>query len=240
VIAPAVNTPEAPKPEKRTLIQDFTPPHLIPKPGTPEREMHDALHNASSVFEGAHFKAQYGSNGKMSGFTVSGRGVSITRSLSSDGKKVDHAYFELSEARRGDGGAKSFLAETVAAYKKAGYEKVKVHANIDVGGYAWLRYGFKPTNDSNYILRGVVHRKVGDLEAFGHITKAEADEIRNMASKFKFKELATMTKPVASPYRGSSVPIGRHLFLDSNWYGHLELKNASAMRTFEKYAGVSK
>jgi hypothetical protein len=35
-----------------------------------------------------------------------------------------------------------------------GVTKVKVHANIDVGGYAWARFGFVPRQRSWDELRG--------------------------------------------------------------------------------------
>jgi hypothetical protein len=50
------------------------------------------------------------------------------------------AYF----VQGGDIG-KKLLASNIAMYEKMGINQVKVSANIDVGGYAWAKYGYVPT-----------------------------------------------------------------------------------------------
>jgi hypothetical protein len=52
------------------------------------------------------------------------------------------------------------LAGNVEMYKQLGIEKVKVTANIDVGGYAWAKYGYIPTQDAWNSLRTKLESKL--------------------------------------------------------------------------------
>jgi hypothetical protein len=58
------------------------------------------------------------------------------------------AYFVLKKGERGSGVGKTLLKSNVAMYQKLGFDKVTVSANIDVGGYAWAKYGYVPTPSS--------------------------------------------------------------------------------------------
>jgi hypothetical protein len=71
-----------------------------------------------------------------------------TRHLNLKENDAYSAYFVMKRSERGGGAGKKLLAANVAMYQKLGFDKVKVSANIDVGGYAWARYGYVPTQDS--------------------------------------------------------------------------------------------
>jgi hypothetical protein len=66
------------------------------------------------------------------------------------------------------------LAANVEMYQKMGLDKVEVHADIDVGGYAWAKYGYVPTRSSwnglsNEIegkLRGISNRPSGGGDTY--------------------------------------------------------------------------
>ena len=49
---------------------------------------------------------------------------------------------------QGGGIGKKVLQSQFDEYERMGVTKVKVHANIDVGGYAWARFSFVPTQRS--------------------------------------------------------------------------------------------
>ena len=84
----------------------------------------------------------------------------FTRNIDLDGKSAYSAYFKLNKsATKGDIG-KKMLAGNVATYKKLGIEQVRVSANIDVGGYAWAKYGYVPTQDAWNSLRSSLERKL--------------------------------------------------------------------------------
>lgn len=85
-----------------------------------------------------------------------------TRVVDIDRKTAESDYFRLTRTATKHGIGKQVLAGNIETYKKLGIEKVKVHANIDVGGYAWAKYGYVPTSDSWASLRSQILRQLGD------------------------------------------------------------------------------
>lgn len=55
-------------------------------------------------------------------------------------------YFAIQHGQQKHNIGKKMLAANVAMYQKLGLDKLTVYANIDVGGYAWAKYGYVPTN----------------------------------------------------------------------------------------------
>ncbi|HEY2245252.1 MAG TPA: hypothetical protein VGH47_13725, partial [Xanthobacteraceae bacterium] len=72
------------------------------------------------------------------------------------------AYFVLKKGERGEGVGKKLLASNIAMYQKMGIDIVKVSANIDVGGYAWAKYGYVPTEKSWSDLSSDIRNKLND------------------------------------------------------------------------------
>jgi hypothetical protein len=58
---------------------------------------------------------------------------------------VTHHFFEVTDAAPA-GLGKQLFRGSVEEYERLGVERISTHANIDVGGYAWGRYGFAPTD----------------------------------------------------------------------------------------------
>ena len=58
--------------------------------------------------------------------------------------KIKHEYFVLPPEAQGSGVSKEAIADSLRLYKAAGVNKIELHANIGLGGYVWLRYGFRP------------------------------------------------------------------------------------------------
>ena len=83
------------------------------------------------------------------------------RELDLDKKSAYSAYFKLERSATKHDIGKKMLAGNVDTYQKLGIEKVAVTANIDVGGYAWAKYGYVPTQDAWNSLRGSLERKLG-------------------------------------------------------------------------------
>jgi hypothetical protein len=68
-----------------------------------------------------------------------------TRTIDFKNNKASSDYFKLYSGHTGGNTGKVLLAANVDMYKKLGLDAVEVHANIDVGGYAWAKYGYVPT-----------------------------------------------------------------------------------------------
>lgn len=85
--------------------------------------------------------------GKLQGESGNNIG-SYTRTIDFKENKAVSEFFALSSRETGKDVGKRLLAANVAMYQKLGLDEVEVHANIDVGGYAWAKYGYVPTRSS--------------------------------------------------------------------------------------------
>lgn len=86
-------------------------------------------------------------NLKMNGSVYSAEGNnigSVTRTIRFDGHSLiaENEYLMLNSSARGTGFASEFNRHMENWYIANGFFSVKVHADIDVGGYAWARDGF--------------------------------------------------------------------------------------------------
>lgn len=93
---------------------------------------------------------------------------SMTRDITHDssGDKVGYQhYWEASET--GSGLSSLVYQSNFEAYEAAGCDKVTVHANISVGGYAWARHGFDEDSDESH----------GDLDGFKRTLTETLEEL---------------------------------------------------------------
>ena len=82
------------------------------------------------------------------------------RNIKLDSKSAYSAYFKLNKLATKHNTGKKLLAGNIETYKDLGIEKVEVTANIDVGGYAWAKYGYVPTQASWNSLRATLESKL--------------------------------------------------------------------------------
>jgi hypothetical protein len=73
--------------------------------------------------------------------------TSLVRAFYRDGDKliVQHSAFEKNRALPA-GYGKDVLRSHMLTYEKLGVDRIETHANIDVGAYAWAKYGFAAAN----------------------------------------------------------------------------------------------
>jgi hypothetical protein len=84
----------------------------------------------------------------LNGDLQNDRGATIgtyTRNINLKDNTAYSAYFKLDRLVQHGNIGKKMLAANVAMYRKMGIDSVGVTANIDVGGYAWAKYGYVPT-----------------------------------------------------------------------------------------------
>ena len=105
------------------------------------------------------------------------------RDIKPDKKEAYSAYFKLTKSATGDDTGKRILGGNIEAYEAMGITTVKVTANIDVGGYAWAKYGYVPTASAWSTLSGELERKLdretgegGGGSSRGSGETTEADE----------------------------------------------------------------
>ncbi|RWX00928.1 phage head morphogenesis protein [Flavobacterium cerinum] len=164
-------------------------------------------------------------------FSNPSKGFTITRNLELDKKRktIEHSLFTLDNKMQGKGISKELFKVWYNQYQNAGIEKVKVHANIDVGGYAWAKYGFA-ASDSYYVDR--VAKKADYMAEEGMISKTEHEHFTGVYKSF-FKD--NKEKEGFPMYDIARTGYGKKLLLGTDWYGEVDLKNNLQKDMFESY-----
>jgi GNAT superfamily N-acetyltransferase len=70
------------------------------------------------------------------------RAGTLDRRITLDDRTVYNEYFQITKEFQGGGLASGLTSGLEQWYQESGIERIKVHANIDVGGYTWARLGF--------------------------------------------------------------------------------------------------
>jgi len=83
-----------------------------------------------------------------------------TRDIHFDTNAATSSYFALRDSQQGGGIGKQLLAANVATYQRLGLDHVNVHADIDIGGYAWAKYGYVPNQYSWDDLSGSILNRI--------------------------------------------------------------------------------
>lgn len=152
--------------------------------------------------------------------TSEGNSVSMTRVFrkTADGKlSVDHSHFVLDDEYQGKGFATKSLQASVEAYDKLGIDTIALHANLDVGGYAWAKMGFKARGDTTQVREELV-----DL---AHSIDDEADRKNMLKIIVKSSDDDLM-------YNVATAPGGKQTLLGSSWNGEMNLKDVKQRARF--------
>ena len=160
--------------------------------------------------------------------------ASISRTIRPGVGNAHHGLLELNENSQGSNIAKSLLRNQVGLYGKMGLDNVDLYANINVGGYAWSKYGFLPTASSwdsvVPILSQRLSRFQGKIEPSDFNTARALISSRDPRAMWAISDMNTPA-PIGSGYD----TIGKGLLLDTGWNGLLHLKNTEAMDRFNAY-----
>lgn len=146
--------------------------------------------------------------------------------------EVKHDIFQVPPGQQGSGLAKQVLADSMAVYEQLGVTAVTTDANIDVGGYAWAKFGFKAADPQGFA--GEVVSRVAMMTKANEIPSDRAKQVLSIVRDH-------MTDPKL-PWRIASVtdgtrPLGKEIMMGSSWSAKLDLKDAEAMRRFNDYVG---
>lgn len=139
---------------------------------------------------------------------IEGPGIEIQRRLDLKRGVLEHGLFELGYKLQGKGLAQYVMNASADLAAKAGVSHIRLGANLDVGGYAWLRRGFFPEGGVNKLL--IISSDNGNRELyqeFGNLFKNMSEKdarIYVLSDEFrKFKPL----------------------FLETSWMGDLDVKD---------------
>lgn len=133
---------------------------------------------------------------------------------------VEHDLFLLPNNLQGGGLSKKVFQALYEQYQQGGIEQIRVHANIDVGGYAWARYGFG--------FRDQADRRMIYSRAVQKLTASEMAGFKPFWEAIKDEAVFPMQAVAKSPW-------GKKILLGSDWYGLIELTDPLQRKLFEDY-----
>lgn len=200
-------------------------------------------------------------NGKIVGHD--GGITTFTRAFNMDssrGRLVDHEYFKVHSGNQKADLGKKLSKQFLSLYDHMEIDVISIHANIDVGGYAWARYGFIPEAHSWPDLTSDIVRRwkqVRDngrssfpaaVEVFAPEEIAKLDAFFESVGKSKnpldVRKVAalkqTLTKPEYDPATGNyskikESTIGKEILLGTDWYGKITLTKSDDYTIYRKY-----
>lgn len=190
---------------------------------------------------------------KAEGLTVHGiKTKTVERTFYFHSNVVSHDYFEIERGEQGKGAAKAMFKHAVPIYKKMGLNGIMVTANLDAGGYAWARFGFKMTNRGDAMELAAHAEK--QWRYLGQGNHPEAKAVKEVLSKLKANarddknwediphQLASMHTPALSEHlrKGDKKAVSKVLLRNSNWSGKLHFSDSESMSRLAKYVGLKR
>jgi len=157
--------------------------------------------------------------------TDAGMANSIDRSFTrgADGTvEVDHNRFQIDTRLQKAGLGKKVMRNSYELYKELGVSTIRLDANIDVGGYAWARYGAAPTPET-WIDKGFREQLATALRSQGDTPSAKlADKIAN----------STDPRDI---WKISDSPYGKRVLKNTYWKGTFDLTDPDTVARLEDY-----
>lgn len=138
------------------------------------------------------------------------------RTLAPRSRKVHHDLFSIEPPYQGRGFGTKFNEHMFRQYRENGYESIELLANLEVGGYAWAKQGFRPK---------------GPREVENIVTMARVRAQRFDPSSWSPRDRQLWNRVQSSPRSRSSWDnimemsegAQKELLLDSHWEGVLNL-----------------
>lgn len=191
-----------------------------------------ADYGSNVAFEGSFGVYEEGYKGRESVMTFNGDDhtdirVHFTYYEHFKGTKELVAYLSMFQAgQQGKGSAKSVLRNLIAVMQKLGITKCELQANMDVGGYAWAKFGFLP------------YQEDWDRERKDMLEKTKTIKMSAPARK-KVTQILNDQDPramqVLSDLKDGELAVGKALLLGTNWNGTLDLNDQASYRRFLGY-----
>ena len=191
------------------------------------KEIHadSALSKSIKVYSGRepYFKINYITRNPL----TEAKREHITRSFHLNPDRtitVMHDYLKFSKDAHDKGYAKQVLKRWFQEYEKMpNLSTVELQANLDVGGYAWARYGVH--------YRSEVDRYFVDTVLTGG-TSAQKDIIMNVVKQYYAKYPDARTFPMNLI---ADLPFGKNMLLGTDWHGVLNFKDPVQIARIKQY-----
>lgn len=186
-------------------------------------------------------EANYLSDGNIASVNIrsmkgTGRDGTFDRKFILTRQYVDHSYYKLYET--GNDAYKQAFINQLDFYEYLGSKKVKkivLHANIDVGCWAWGRYGFKLNSDSDFLQ--YTTSKI--IKEFKIRNKAEKLDVTNIFSKDKYFFVAAVEfcqKYKINLEDFKEKVVSKHI----DWFGYFDLTDTEQQQIGRDYAKKEK
>jgi hypothetical protein len=212
-------------------------------------------------FAGAFTPAIEARSSSLGGIGFSGKLIApngntlgeIERIIDPSSKTAMHDWLKIEPGQRGGGFVKEMTKNQFEVYQAIGIQKVKLLANIDVGGYAWAKYGFLPDAKEWDLLKAHVGRRLADLERGQLIdpeSSAAARLILQSPDPYHTWALSNLNDPFdprgwtyvskhGRIYQADPAidTVGKALLVGSSWHGDFNLANPRQMERFQGYVG---
>jgi GNAT superfamily N-acetyltransferase len=121
------------------------------------------------------------------------------RQVSKDGARVHHSMFDLEPQFRGKGFATAFNKHVFMRYKELGIKRVELLANMEVGGYAWARQGFRPRDKETvgYLWMDVFKGSGEMAPKIARWSPADQDRLRRLVTSVEreYEALSRLPRP---------------------------------------------
>ena len=144
-----------------------------------------------------------------------------------ENKTSEFVLCTLSDEEQGKGHAKKILTGAIEQFEQMGIDKVHIHANIDVGGYAWARYGWTPSQEEWEGLREALKHRINYYSTSnpGAMSKDEKKQLHDLINSDDPRTIWAV----------SDNKFGKNLLYDQSWRGSLDLGDAQAYQRLQSY-----
>lgn len=191
ISADIIDTIQKAIPDQSVRVEDFV--YNAFQYNDPITGIHSSIHTVELAWDGG-----FSVGGNV--FDKEGNNIgAFDRRIYPNGK-IEQEYFKIDLANRGDGFGRRFYQNQEETYASAGFKEVEIHANINVGGYAWARMGYDFKYESDLILnnRRLIREYSGNYDVDLPFTPQHSWEIAS--------------------YKGpNGEPIGKSLMLGTDW-----------------------
>lgn len=148
---------------------------------------------------------------------------------------VHHQLLELDPELQGQGVAKELLANSIELYEQAGINRVTLMAALEVGGYAWAKYGFSPLPGRNTReLFSAVRERLAAIDGLADPVRAVVNRLLESDDPKAIWAISDL-EGIKVTQQGRSVALGKALLLGTHWQGELRLDDPQARARFDQY-----
>lgn len=164
---------------------------------------------------------------------------------------VEHNYLKLKDEEQGSGAVKEMFRTSLPLYEKHGVKRIDLHANLDMGAYAWGRYGFTAKDPDEFrseYQKGMVRlseeaKRLGielSDEARSELRGLRKSLLDHQGSKYITHTMTDAKTPVLDwelreLFPDSRMTYTKAVLKDAHWRGEIDLKDEVAMKRLHKY-----